>query len=320
MLPAPEDPPPDAPIATPIAAGPDAVGPDAARSDAEGLDAARLRAELARTAPSIRHFAVLRSTGSTNDDVAARLAALPDPRTGERILLAAEHQSAGRGRFDRPWRTPPGASLLMSLGAVTDAGPGALPWYSLIAAAETARVLGALVPGAAVKWPNDVVVPVRDDGAGVPLGADPSGRPYRKVAGILARAVPGRGVVVGIGLNVHQDRSELPVATAASLATAGVAAADRDRTTLLARLAAVITGAFDGFEGSGSDAGRFGHQTTFREICVTLGRDVEVTTGDGSRRGRAVDLTADGGLVLDADGERVALAAGDVRDLRRSTG
>ena len=50
-------------------------------------------------------------TGSTNHDLLA-LAAVGAP---DGVVLVADHQTAGRGRLDRTWVAPPGASLLVSV-------------------------------------------------------------------------------------------------------------------------------------------------------------------------------------------------------------
>ena len=53
----------------------------------------------------------IRSTGSTNFDMAAAA------RRGEAAgaVLVAEHQDAGRGRFERTWTSPPGVSVATSV-------------------------------------------------------------------------------------------------------------------------------------------------------------------------------------------------------------
>src|SRR5690348_11196658 len=56
---------------------------------------------------------VVASTGSTNVDLLARLAA--DPGTPEGQVLVAEEQTAGRGRLGRTWTSLPGASLTFSM-------------------------------------------------------------------------------------------------------------------------------------------------------------------------------------------------------------
>jgi BirA family transcriptional regulator, biotin operon repressor / biotin---[acetyl-CoA-carboxylase] ligase len=116
-------------------------------------------------------------TGSTNADLLA-FADAPD-----RTVLVAGHQTAGRGRLDRTWRSPPGANLLMSiLFAEVPGQPGDLTRAVGVAAVDAVAALTGL--HARLKWPNDVVL---DD---------------RKLAGILAQRAPSGPVVVGIGLNV----------------------------------------------------------------------------------------------------------------------
>src|SRR5882757_7041044 len=56
---------------------------------------------------------VVASTGSTNADLLARAVASPDAPEGQ--VLAAEEQTAGRGRLGRSWSSVPGASLTFSV-------------------------------------------------------------------------------------------------------------------------------------------------------------------------------------------------------------
>ncbi len=54
----------------------------------------------------------------------------------------------------------------------------------------------------------------------------------------------------------------------------------------------------------------------YRERCSTLGRDVEVETGDGRIAGRALDLDEHGALVLDTSGGRVVVSSGEIVRVR----
>jgi BirA family biotin operon repressor/biotin-[acetyl-CoA-carboxylase] ligase len=117
-------------------------------------------------------------TGSTNADLLAGYRTMPD-----RTVLRADHQTAGRGRFDRRWEAPPGSNLLASiLFRVVPADPGELLRRLGLAAVHAARPLTS--SDVALKWPNDVLL----DG--------------RKLAGLLAQRADDGSVVVGIGLNV----------------------------------------------------------------------------------------------------------------------
>ena len=113
-------------------------------------------------------------------------------------VVAADHQSAGRGRYQRVWHDAPGTALLFSVmlrHPVEGENSGLL---NLLPAVALADVLsGPLGFGrrVRVKWPNDVLL---------------NGR---KVAGILGqRAGAGEdGIsVFGVGVNVSTDPSDFP--------------------------------------------------------------------------------------------------------------
>ena len=235
---------------------------------------------------------------STNADVDRRA------RSGEPagLVVATEHQTAGRGRLDRVWVTPPRAALTFSLLVRPGSVPIARwPWLPLLTGLAVADgVRSATGVEASLKWPNDVLV---------------SGL---KVAGILVELVEdtsgvggGPAAVVGVGLNVSSTCEELPVPTATSLELAG--AGHVDRSGLLAALLASFSARYDewvGAEGAGP-------RPAYARACSTLGLDVRVDLPTGEPLlGRAVDVDEEGRLLVD-DGARVhALRAGDVVHVR----
>jgi BirA family biotin operon repressor/biotin-[acetyl-CoA-carboxylase] ligase len=239
---------------------------------------------------------VVPESPSTNADVARRA------RAGEPagLVVVTEHQTAGRGRLDRVWVTPPRAALTFSLLVRPDAVPVARwPWLPLLtglAVVEGVRRTTSLDAG--LKWPNDVLVA------------------EHKVAGILVERVEGpagtgAAAVVGVGLNVSSTPDELPVPTATSLELSGAAPVDRS-----ALLVAVLTAFADVYGGWVGAAGG-GLRPSYARSCSTIGRDVRVDLPGGvPLRGRAVDVDEDGRLLVD-DGSRVhALGAGDVVHVR----
>ena len=159
----------------------------------EPLDAARLRRAALHPDGPWREIEVVPSTGSTNADLLAR-ALRGEP---EGVVLAAEEQTAGRGRMGRTWTSPPRAALTFSLllnPAVPPARRGWLPLLTGVAVAAAVTEVTGIRTG--LKWPNDVL-------AGNVLAGE------GKLAGILAEAA-GDAVVVGIGLNVSTEPAELP--------------------------------------------------------------------------------------------------------------
>jgi BirA family biotin operon repressor/biotin-[acetyl-CoA-carboxylase] ligase len=162
------------------------------------LDAARLNAALASRPGLWREVRVVEETGSTNADLLARARS----GAGEGLVLVAEAQTSGRGRMGRRWISPPRCALTFSVLLRPAVPAGLLGWVPLLAGVAAASALRQTAGvDAWLKWPNDVLV----DGA--------------KIAGILAERW-GNAVVIGTGINVLQQRGELPVPTATSLLVA----------------------------------------------------------------------------------------------------
>ncbi|HXN16620.1 MAG TPA: biotin--[acetyl-CoA-carboxylase] ligase, partial [Usitatibacter sp.] len=152
--------------------------------------------------------------------------------------LAAEWQSAGRGRRGRGWVSSLGGSLTFSLLWRFERGAGHLGGLSLAVGAAVARALAESgVERVQVKWPNDVV-------------AD-----FRKLAGILVETsgeMQGPSVaVIGVGVNYRLaenmvDRIAQPVTDVTQCALA-----PPSRSALLARLVSRLVLALDDFERTG---------------------------------------------------------------------
>jgi BirA family biotin operon repressor/biotin-[acetyl-CoA-carboxylase] ligase len=272
------------------------------------LNQAALRRAVLRPDALWTGLRVVPRTESTNADLvsAARQGA------AEGTVLVTEHQVAGRGRLGRRWEAPARAGLTFSVvlrpGDPVPArdwpgvSPGRYGWLPLLAGVALVDVVRRLgeVP-AALKWPNDLLV----EGG--------------KCAGILAEAVPdgpAPAVVLGIGLNVSQERDELPRADATSLAVAGSACLDRD--PLLRALLRELADRYREWRATGGDPVASGSRERYLGCSDTLGRQVRVLLpGGGDLVGEAVDIDGQGRLVVaSADAARTAVAAGDIVHLR----
>jgi BirA family transcriptional regulator, biotin operon repressor / biotin---[acetyl-CoA-carboxylase] ligase len=267
--------------------------PDASAArpdDRPALDAARL--------PD-HQVEVVEEAGSTNALVSERA------RSGgpEGLVVAAEHQTAGRGRLDRSWVTPPRSGLTFSVLLRPAVPAAAWPWLPLLAGHCVSTALRTAGFDASVKWPNDVLLPVD--------GGD------RKVAGILVERVEtptGPAAVVGIGLNVGMTAEELPVPEATSLALAGDVP---DRTELLGLLLDTLWDTYVAWQAGGDQAAER-LAASYAAGCSTLGRNVRVALPAGETlSGTAVSIDTNGRLVVStADGGRTAVGAGDVVHVR----
>lgn len=236
-------------------------------------------------------FEVLDESASTN--AALRILSADVDAWPHLSVLVTDNQTAGRGRLDRSWVSPPGAALAISvLVRELPSSPEAMGWIPLVAGVAMAEAVASQLPGrdVGVKWPNDVLV----DG--------------HKICGILAEST-GSAVVIGAGVNTEMSAQQLPVPTATSFAALG-AAADSD--LLIADYLRRLEALFAALRAWG-DARRSGVLDAVSAVCATLGREVEVSLPDGSfLHGTAVRLDPDGRLCVDSGGDEHLIAAGDV--------
>jgi len=231
---------------------------------------------------------VVAQTGSTNADLLARATQLAGP-----TLLAAEHQTAGRGRAGRSWLSAADGSLTFSLAWKFD-GPlqrlAGLPLAVGVALAETLAALGLQVR---LKWPNDLL----KDGD--------------KLAGILietqAAADGATWAVIGIGLNLRMP-DELEARIGRTVAAAPWLA-QMDRNALMAALADGLADALRSFEhaGFGAFSARWNRLHAYQGDTVSI-----IDRGALLYQGVAAGVDDSGRLLLDTAAGRIAVLAGDV--------
>ena len=206
------------------------------------------------------------------------------------VLLAAEEQTAGRGRRGKRWHSAPGAGVTFSLSTrMSKPNPG----LSLVAGVACARALRALgVARVALKWPNDLVV----DGA--------------KLGGILVEA-RGKLAVIGIGINCRRDAA-LEAKLRRPLASLDqFIAVDRDR--VIEHVATSLLGALATFEAQGLEPLR----AEWERMHAHAGERVRVRLADGRvLTGRARGLDRDGALELETRAGVRAVRSGQVLSAR----
>jgi BirA family biotin operon repressor/biotin-[acetyl-CoA-carboxylase] ligase len=233
---------------------------------------------------------LLAETSSTND--VARKQARKGARSG--FLVAASHQTRGRGRLGRSWESPPDRGLYVSILLRPDlpmTEAGKLTILSSVALVDAVEAVSGLRPN--IKWPNDLVV----------------GR--RKLAGLLIETEPkGKRLafaVIGIGLNVRQEAKDFSpevrgLATSLYLATGQLHRRADLLVALLQALEQRLSRPFD-------EA-----REAWTASSLTLGQRVTLTTVRGRKHGQAMGLDESGALLLRSDsGEVEAVTAGDMQ-------
>jgi BirA family transcriptional regulator, biotin operon repressor / biotin---[acetyl-CoA-carboxylase] ligase len=216
------------------------------------------------------------------------------------LVAVADHQTAGRGRLDRRWESPPGANLLASVLLRPDLGGDDVHLCAgavALAGADASREVAGVEP--VLKWPNDLLL----------HGA--------KLAGVLAEAEFAgsslSAVIVGIGINVAwpgppdvggtclDDHHDAPV----------------DRLVLLDHLLAALEPRCVLLEDS---EGRRALADEVRRRCATLGQQVRVTLAGEEVTGLARAIDDAGRLVVETASGPRQVSAGDVVHLRPEQG
>jgi BirA family biotin operon repressor/biotin-[acetyl-CoA-carboxylase] ligase len=197
------------------------------------------------------------------------------------VLLAADEQTAGRGRRGRRWHSPAGTGVLFSLALPLRRPVHELGGLSVVAGLAAVRALRALgASEVALRWPNDLLV----------RGA--------KLGGILvetrARGA-GSAAVVGIGVN-HRTVQGL-----AARLRRGVAALDQllrplpPRNAVISAVGCELIAALHAFDATG-----FGpFLADWEALHAFAGQRLRVRLADGRVvAGLAEGLAADGALQL----------------------
>jgi BirA family transcriptional regulator, biotin operon repressor / biotin---[acetyl-CoA-carboxylase] ligase len=230
--------------------------------------------------------------GSTN----AAIRHLAEKGAPEGTLVIAESQSLGRGRRGHSWVSPAGG-IWLSLLLRPNIEPQRAPLQTLLAAAALTEALWqAEKVSAAIKWPNDLLW--RD----------------KKIAGILTEMKAMTGhldyIIVGVGINANFPADCLPEPLRGSATTLYEILG---RPIHRQRLVASFLLAWEKHYLLALQEGYAKALDVWRSYSSTLGRDVDLQSGDRQVTGRALDIDEEGRLVVEtAPGLREAFLAGEV--------
>ena len=232
----------------------------------------------------------LSSTNTVLRDIAAR--GVP-----EGYVLAAEEQTAGKGRLGRSFHSPARHgvyfSLLLRPGSKT--GDSALITSAAAVAAAQAieSIIGVRV---GIKWVNDLFA----DG--------------KKVCGILTEAVFGmesgmvESAVLGIGINITRPEEGFPE----DIKSVATALTDRDVGTDGERCR-LIAATLDNFWEYYQNLAERKFLEEYRARSIILGQEIHVMLGSEKRTACALAINDDCGLeVRYSDGETATLGSGEV--------
>jgi BirA family biotin operon repressor/biotin-[acetyl-CoA-carboxylase] ligase len=237
-------------------------------------------------ARSIKAFEVIDSTNTAAKELAENGAP-------EGTAVIADHQTAGRGRFNRTWHSEAGKNIILSLVLRPREEQSAhlLTYLTALCAAKTAEVSAGV--RVECKWPNDLLIR------------------GRKFCGILLESAWNDSsidyVVVGIGMNVNQETfpDELQ-RTATSLKKESGREFER---------CSITRDFFERFEKAYLQSQKSGYARFLKEWKMKsglFGKEISLEQSGNILRGRAIDLDTDGALVIKNHERVIRVFAGDV--------
>jgi len=211
----------------------------------------------------------------------------------EGTIVLTETQSKGRGRLGRSWSSPKYKGLYFSLILKPDILPSEAPIFTLLSAVSVCEAIEqATHINAQIKWPNDIMLM------------------SKKLGGILtelnAEMDEVRFVIIGVGLNVNNDKKSLVLLGTSLKEHAGQ---DISRISLLQEIMRSI-------ERNYAELKKTGPRKIidrWKDFNTTLHRRVKIDSHSRIIEGEAVDIDKDGGLLVRKDSGVVAkVMSGDV--------
>ena len=206
------------------------------------------------------------------------------------VVLTGE-QTAGRGRLKRVWLSPEG-NIALSIILYPDVlYLSYLVMLASLAVVHTVEQITGLK--AQIKWPNDILI---------------NGK---KVSGILIESdVRGNMVayaIIGIGINLNSRLSDFPEVLPGATSIADELGKEVSRVDMIRYLLVETERLYLTLP-----AGEFVYRE-WRDRLVTLGKGVQVKSGDTILKGIAESVAKDGRLLLrHANGSTTTVVAGDV--------
>lgn len=211
-------------------------------------------------------------------------------------VLIAGHQTVGRGRMGRDFHSPEGCGVYLSVILRPSCPPEQLMHLTCaagVAMLEAVEKASGIRPK--LKWINDLVI-----------GS-------KKLGGILVEMTVDKGMVdyavVGIGINCLQQQEDFhprirDIATSLFLSSGKPVLPERLAAAMVEALYKMSLALF---------SEKAWIMDVYKANCITLGKEIQVLRHDSALPGIAVDLDADGGLLVQyPDGTRETVSSGEV--------
>lgn len=211
-------------------------------------------------------------------------------------LVVADKQESGKGRRGRSWVSPSGTGIFMTLMIKPDINPNNASMLTLVAALAVAKAITSVTgEEAMIKWPNDIVVN------------------SKKVCGILTEMNAQfdyiNHIVVGIGINVHNERFPEEISQMASSLMIEAGGKRFHRAQIIAETMSYFEQYYDTFLKT-QDLSALVRE--YDELLVNRNKSVRVLDPKEPFDGKAMGITPKGELIVDTWESRKLVSSGEV--------
>ena len=211
-------------------------------------------------------------------------------------LVVADKQESGKGRRGRSWVSPSGTGIFMTLMIKPDINPNNASMLTLVAALAVAKAITSVTgEEALIKWPNDIVVN------------------SKKVCGILTEMNAQfdyiNHIVVGIGINVHNERFPEEISQMASSLMIEAGGKRFHRAQIIAETMSYFEQYYDTFLKT-QDLSALVRE--YDELLVNMNKAVRVLDPKEPFDGKAMGITPKGELIVDTWESRKLVSSGEV--------
>ena len=211
-------------------------------------------------------------------------------------LVVADKQESGKGRRGRSWVSPSGTGIFMTLMIKPDINPNNASMLTLVAALAVAKAITSVTgEEALIKWPNDIVVN------------------SKKVCGILTEMNAQfdyiNHIVVGIGINVHNERFPEEISQMASSLMIEAGGKRFHRAQIIAETMSYFEQYYDTFLKT-QDLSALVRE--YDELLVNRNKSVRVLDPKEPFDGKAMGITPKGELIVDTWESRKLVSSGEV--------
>ena len=236
-----------------------------------------------------KKIVVLPNVDSTNDEVKRRASA-GEP---EGLVVIAEHQSAGKGRFGRIWSSDSGGVYFTVL-VRPELPPSDIASVTLAAGLAVCLAIREYTGlDAKIKWPNDIII----------------GR--KKLCGILTEmsAQSDRIDFIAIGIGINVNHTFFPEEIKSKATSLYLETGERiDRNSFMRCVIKKLDTVLSSFFVSVS----LDDEKLFEGLCATIGRSVTVQRNGEELSGIAEGITGSGELIIKSHDKKTVIGSGEV--------